>query len=125
MAGVQLVNGKLITAKNPLQAQLDAVNAQNQSYQQQLAALQQAINRTNVYQPSYPANQTPTTPLQTYTPVSSQLGAHWNPTGIQSILPSTSQPSANWNAMGVQDGLAQIASGGIGALAGGASAGGK
>lgn len=124
MAGTQLINGKLVTP-NSLQTQLNAANAQNQSYQQQLAALQQSINRPSVYHPSYTAMQTPTTPLQTYTPVTSQLGAQWNPAGIQSVLPIMSQSNANWNAMGLQDGLSQIASGGIGALAGGASAGGK
>ena len=86
MAGLQLVNGQIV---NPLQAKLDAVAAQSQSYQNQLAALQNSISGANVYHP--PAYQQAAVTQPTYTPYTPST-ARWSPINT---MPASSSPSTS------------------------------
>ena len=108
--------------QNPLQSQLDAATAQNQSYQQQLAALQHSLSGANAYHPSYTTQ--PTAQVPTYTP---PITANWNPAasmqGLASLglPPQAQQSTSSWSPSSGLSALIAEATGG----AGGASAGGK
>ena len=75
--------------KNFLQ-QLDAANAQNQSYQKQLEEVQKSVSGANVYTPTY---QQSTLAQPIYTPSASST-SNWSPTNT--ISPSSSSSTAVW-----------------------------
>ena len=74
-----------------LQQKLDAANAQNQSYQNQLAAMQKSVSGANVYHP--PAYQQAAIAQPTYTPYTPST-ARWSPINVMPASPS--QSTAVW-----------------------------
>ena len=103
-----------------LQQKLDAANAQNQSYQNQLAALQNSISGANVYHP--PAYQQAAVAQPTYTPYTPST-ARWSPINAMSASPS--QSTAVWTPPAGIPALLAAANAPAAGISGLASAGGK
>ena len=103
-----------------LQQKLDAANAQNQSYQNQLAALQKSVSGANVYHP--PAYQQAAVAQPTYTPYTPST-ARWSPINAMSASPS--QSTAVWTPPAGIPALLAAANAPAAGISGLASSGGK
>ena len=103
-----------------LQQKLDAANAQNQSYQNQLAAMQKSISGANVYHP--PAYQQAAIVQPTYTPYTPST-ARWSPINVMPASPS--QSTAVWTPPAGRPALLAAANAPVAGISGLASSGGK
>ena len=103
-----------------LQQKLDAANAQNQSYQNQLAALQKSVSGANVYHP--PAYQQAAIAQPTYTPYTPST-ARWSPINVMPASPN--QSTAVWTPPAGIPALLAAANAPTSGISGLAASGGK